>query len=80
MITCRELVDFLMAYLDGELPAEQRASFEAHLQACPQCEDYLESYRTTVALGQSLRCGAEDVPSEVPEALVRAVLAARKKT
>jgi anti-sigma factor RsiW len=36
-MTCRELIDFLMSYLDGELPAAQNRSFEDHLDLCPAC-------------------------------------------
>ena len=28
LMTCRELTDFIMAYLDGELPPGERAAFE----------------------------------------------------
>jgi len=77
MITCKEFVDFLMAYLDGELPAGPRATFESHLSDCPACETYLQTYRQTVALGRSV-CPSDDeaIPDEVPEVLVQAVLAA----
>ncbi|MCC6361642.1 MAG: zf-HC2 domain-containing protein, partial [Phycisphaerales bacterium] len=30
-MTCKELAEFLMDYLDGELPAETRAVFDRHL-------------------------------------------------
>ena len=78
-MTCRELVDFLMAYLDGELPAGQRASFETHLGECPACVDYLRTYVEAVKLGKEAFARSGDtVPDDVPEDLVRAVLAARK--
>ena len=77
-MTCREMVDFLMAYLDGELPDDQRARFDAHLAACPPCVTYLETYRETVALGKAVCQRDEDpTPDDVPEALVQAILAAR---
>jgi anti-sigma factor RsiW len=80
MMTCREFVDFLMAYLEEELPAEERRSFDAHMDACPQCITYLETYRETVRLGKDVLCEAPDepVPEDVPEALVAAIRAARK--
>jgi len=78
-MTCREFVDFLMAYLDGELPEGQRGVFEGHLVDCPPCKDYLETYRETVELGRRVCCGADaPVPEDVPESLVRAILEARK--
>lgn len=75
MITCREVADFLMGYLDRELDVATRESFEEHLACCPPCVHYLESYRKTVELARKV---AEDVPERVPEELVKAILAARK--
>ena len=78
-MTCREFVDFLMAYLDGELGPERRADFEHHLVECPPCIDYLETYKTTVELtGGACRDPDGPVPEEVPDELVRAILAAVK--
>lgn len=70
-LTCRELVDFLQSYLDGELPAAERAAFEAHLAICPDCVEYLDNYRQAVALGRA--CCDEPCP-DLPERLVQAVL------
>jgi len=78
MLTCRELIDFLMAYLDGELPAAQRADFERHLGVCPPCLNYLETYKETVRLGKAC-CADDALPADVPEELVRAILAARRQ-
>ena len=78
-ITCQQLIDFIMSYLDDELPADQRAEFDRHMAACPSCVDYLKTYETTVSLAKS--CAHDDaVPDEVPESLVQAILAARKKS
>jgi anti-sigma factor RsiW len=80
VLTCRELIDFLRAYLDDELPSALRQRFEEHLACCPPCLDYLDSYRETVALAaEAFEAGGPDepVPEEVPEELVRAILAAR---
>lgn len=77
-LTCRDLVDFLMAYLDGELPDEERAEFERHLEACPPCVVYLETYQETVRLGKDA-ARSEELP-EAPEELVQAVLRARRRS
>ncbi len=78
-MTCRELVDFLMDYLEEELSAEERAVFEGHLGDCPTCVNYLDSYRETVRLGKALCEDPEGpVPDDVPEELVRGILAARE--
>ena len=77
-LTCQQLIDFIMSYLDGELPAEQRAEFDRHMSAWPSCVDYLKTYEKTVLLAK--QCANEPVPDEVPESLVQAILEARKRT
>lgn len=78
-MTCRELADFLADYLSGDLPAGPRAEFEQHLSCCPNCRQYLADYRATIELGRrAFLDEAADVPAEVPEGLVKAILDARK--
>jgi anti-sigma factor (TIGR02949 family) len=79
-VTCREFIDFLMAYLDGELPPDQRQEFERHINKCGPCVAYLDTYQATIRLGKSA-CKELDkeVPDCVPDELVDAILAARKK-
>jgi anti-sigma factor RsiW len=74
-LTCREVTDFLGAYLAGELRAKQRGAFEAHLVVCPDCRTYLEQYEQTRRLARASRGDA--VEAGVPEELVAAILAAR---
>ena len=76
-MTCREALDFLMAYLDGELTAEQRAAFDEHLSICASCRRYLASYRETVRLERI--ANLEEAPP-LPDDLVRAIVAAQKKS
>jgi anti-sigma factor RsiW len=79
-LTCREFADFMMDYLSNELPAESRAAFEYHLSLCTNCQQYLTSYRETVKLGKrAFEDVNADVPSQVPEELVKAILAARPR-
>lgn len=49
-ITCREISEFLLAYLERELEPEARAEFERHLNYCPPCVHYLDGYRETIEL------------------------------
>ncbi len=78
-MTCRTFIDFLMEYLSGELPRSQRDEFDAHLAECVECVAYLKTYNETVTLGKA---AFEDhdaaVPADVPEDLVKAILAARR--
>ena len=77
-MTCRELSEFLMAYLSGDLANGKRRAFEEHLGECEDCVAYLESYKATVELGKAA-FEREDagVPAEVPDELVEAILRAR---
>jgi predicted anti-sigma-YlaC factor YlaD len=74
-VTCQEVADFLMDYLNGVLAEVERAIFEEHLAECSDCVAYLQSYEVTVKLAQAER---DTRPSEPPEDLIRAILAARK--
>ena len=79
-MTCREFADFMMDYLSGELSSESRAEFEYHLGLCSNCRRYLDSYRETVNLaGRAFEDDDANLPSQVPEQLVKAVLAARPR-
>lgn len=77
-LTCRELIEFLMDYLDGELPSEQQSAFQQHLDCCCDCVQFLKTYQATVDLEKKSLCTCEDeIPASVPEELVQAILAAR---
>lgn len=73
-MSCRDVLGFLLEYLAGELPATQEVVFERHLMECPSCVNYLNSYRQTVRLGQSVADAS--LPEALPEALVQAILLA----
>ncbi len=47
MFTCKESIDLLLEYLDGDMSDEQARHLEAHLAACPPCIDFLRTYRAT---------------------------------
>ncbi len=76
MITCKELIDFLMGYLDNELAPAVRDEFEAHLRDCEPCHRYLATYPETLRLGKEAHSTIEEAP---PERLIQAILAARRK-
>ena len=80
-MTCRELAEFIIDYLDGALPGEVHGGFERHLALCPACECYLRQYLATVAAGRAafLQCGDDEVPSDVPEELIVAILESRRR-
>lgn len=74
MISCEELIRFLLEYVEGSLPAEELQKFEEHLGVCEDCRAYLRTYEVTIRMEKSV---APIDPDDVPEELVQAVLAAR---
>jgi anti-sigma factor RsiW len=78
-VKCREFAEFIADYLAGELEAEPRAAFDRHLDRCHNCNAYLANYRHTIALGKSAFVDDEaDVPSDIPDDLVKAILDSRR--
>ena len=52
--------------------------FELHLAVCRECRTCLAAYRQTVAVGRAAFHDPDaSVPDDVPEDLVKAVMAAR---
>jgi len=63
-LSCQELVELVTDYLEVALPPEERERFEAHLDECGNCREYLAQMRTTIELTgeltpESLSLGAE---------------------
>jgi anti-sigma factor RsiW len=70
-VTCKELVAFMLDYVEGTLPAPARRRFDAHLAECADCRAYLRDYEAAiVAAGRA----AEEDPPAMPDALVRAIV------
>lgn len=60
---CPRLVSLLSDYIDGRLPADVRRDLEEHLTGCSECTTFVGSFRSTVALLQSLTDA--DLPEEL---------------
>jgi anti-sigma factor RsiW len=48
-MSCKELVELVTDYLEGTLPSEQQARFDAHIAECFWCARYLDQMRVTIA-------------------------------
>ncbi len=78
-LSCREFIQFLDDYVDDTQPAEVRAEFERHLKACPDCVDYLKTYRDTISLARGA-CAADPSappPDNIPDELIEIILKSR---
>lgn len=79
-MTCREFADFIADYLSGDLAGDVCAEFDRHLCVCSNCQSYLESYRESVKLGRrAFDDQNADLPTDIPDELVKAILAARER-
>jgi anti-sigma factor RsiW len=75
-LTCRELTEVVTDYLEGVLPAEERARFDAHLESCEGCVNYVSQMRQTIrAVGE---INADEVEASVPDDVLAAFRAWRR--
>jgi anti-sigma factor RsiW len=80
VITCAELDQFIVDYLDGMLSLWQGLKFRVHLFGCRKCRAYLDGYKKTIALGKKAFADPDKpAAEEAPEELIRVILAARRK-
>ena len=75
-MTCRELTDFLADHFAGSLPEAVAREFDDHLADCRDCRTYLRNYRETIRLARE---ASDEIPPDVPERLVEAVIAACRR-
>jgi anti-sigma factor RsiW len=79
-MTCRQFADFMLDYTSGDLPAAARQEFENHLSLCSNCRKYLSAYKETIRLGRrAFEDDEAELPPEVPDDLVAAIIAARRR-
>ncbi len=67
MDSCKDIVELLSDYLDGDLPPDRQREFETHMRGCPPCVEFLDSMRETKSLAGSVLC--DDIPEPVRRAL-----------
>ena len=60
---CPRIVALLSDYIDGRLPADVRRDLEQHLGGCSECTTFVDTFRSTVAMLQSLT--DQDLPEEL---------------
>lgn len=76
-MTCRDLADFLAAYVGNDLAPDVHSTFERHLGACQNCRRFLKQYEQTMAAGRTAFALVDEMP--VPDDLVRAILSSLRE-
>ena len=74
VLSCQELYDFCLEFLEGSLPEEESRQFRSHLGYCGECVAFFETYRRTPQV--SREAIALEMPASVKES-VRIFLRAR---
>ena len=70
-IGCPECVELLADYIDGSLPQDQTAQLEWHLDGCPPCVAFVNTYKGTVNAARRLREQPEtSLPAELRQKLI----------
>lgn len=72
-LTCRQLTEAVTDYLEGAFAPAERARFDAHLELCDGCANYVAQMR------QTIRAVGELDPAEVEAAVPRDVLGAWRR-
>jgi anti-sigma factor RsiW len=53
-LTCEQLVEMLLDYVDGGLPLEQVEAFKRHVCGCPPCDKTVIEYQFTMRVSRAL--------------------------
>jgi len=67
-IGCHECMDLLADYVDGVLPREQAELLEWHIESCPPCVAFVNTYKGTVDAARRLR--ETTLPPELRDKLI----------
>ena len=65
MMSCEQVNEFILDYVEERLPNETKAKFDEHLKMCPCCVPFLEQYKQTVDMVAT--DGQIEVPADLAE-------------
>ncbi len=68
-VSCKECVDLLMDYLEGQLDPNIQTRLSDHLAECPPCINFLKTYKACSQLAERLRDQQVQIPLEVESRL-----------
>jgi anti-sigma factor (TIGR02949 family) len=69
MICCKECLDLLYDYLDGNLDQEATKELDEHFEDCPPCISFLNTYKSTTELARE-NLGKIEIPEAVQSRLL----------
>ena len=54
-IQCKEFINNIMGFIDRELDHETMQALEEHLDLCPECKSFVDTYKKMLELSGSLK-------------------------
>ena len=67
VISCHQLIEFCLDYVEGALPDDEQVRFRRHLSQCPDCVRFFETYRRTPEVSR------DALKSQMPESVRESV-------
>jgi anti-sigma factor RsiW len=61
--TCKQISALVLAYLNDELSPHRKREFQQHLKICPDCVNFLKTYKKTIQATGTL--SLDEMPSKV---------------
>ena len=61
--TCKQMTDLVFNYLNDKLSPDAKRDFQQHLSICPDCVNFLNTYKKTVSVTRSVQ--PEEIPPKV---------------
>jgi putative zinc finger protein len=62
---CKQITDLVFDYLNGNLRPDVKRDFQQHLRVCPDCINFLNTYKKTVSVTGTVR--PEEIPVKVKD-------------
>jgi len=75
VISCQQLIEYCLDYIEGDLPDDEQTRFRRHLGQCPDCVTFFETYKRTPEISRDVL--GLNMPSSVKES-VRSFLRGRR--
>jgi len=72
--SCRTVALFLDDYLEEKLSVQDRFTYEAHLETCPSCREYVDRMSAFIEhvrgeIAPRIRAGVREMPEELRDAV-----------
>lgn len=77
MLSCREAVERLWAFIDDELPESDAAAVRKHLEACSRCYPHFDFQKAFCDLLRT--CRQEDAPADLRRRIFAELLAEERR-